>query len=63
MEEFCDLLIQNKTKILWSTSVRADIITQPIANKMKEAGCYNVAVGIESANNELLSKMNKQSTR
>lgn len=62
VEEFCDMLIQNKTKILWSTSVRADIITQPIANKMKESGCYNVAVGIESANNELLLKMNKQST-
>jgi len=62
VEEFCELLIQNKTKILWSTSVRPDIITQPIAKKMKEAGCYNVAVGIESANNELLSKMNKQAT-
>ena len=62
VDEFCDLLIQNKTKILWSTSVRADIITQPVANKMKEAGCYNVAIGIESANNEQLSRMNKQST-
>jgi radical SAM superfamily enzyme YgiQ (UPF0313 family) len=59
VEEFCDLLIKNKTRVLWSTSVRADIITQPIANKMKKAGCYNVAVGIESANNEMLARMNK----
>lgn len=62
VEEFCELLIKSKVKILWSTSVRADIITQAIANKMKKAGCYNVAIGIESANNELLSKMNKQTT-
>lgn len=62
VEKFCDLLIQNKTRILWSTSVRADIITQTIANKMNEAGCYNVAVGIESANNVLLTQMNKQAT-
>ena len=62
VDEFCDLLIRNKTKILWSASIRVDIISQPLANKMKEAGCYNVAVGIESANNEVLSKINKKTT-
>ncbi len=62
VEEFCDLLIQDKIKILWSVSIRAEIISQEIANKMKEAGCYNVSIGIESANNEVLSKINKQST-
>jgi radical SAM superfamily enzyme YgiQ (UPF0313 family) len=62
VEEFCDLLIKNKTRILWSASIRVDIISQPIANKMKEAGCYNVSIGIESANNEVLSKMNKKAT-
>lgn len=62
VEEFCDLLIQKNIKILWSASIRADIITQPLAHKMKEAGCYNVAVGIESANNEVLKKMDKRST-
>ena len=59
---FCDLLIKKKIKILWSISLRADIMTQDIAHKMKEAGCYNVAIGIESANNEILSKINKSTT-
>lgn len=59
VERFCDLLLEKNIQILWSASIRADIMTQNLANKMKEAGCYNVAVGIESANNEILSKINK----
>lgn len=62
VEKFCDLLIEKNIKILWSISLRADIMTQDIAHKMKKAGCYNVAVGIESANNEILAKINKSTT-
>lgn len=62
VERFCDLLIVKKIKILWSVSLRADIMTQEIADKMAEAGCYNVSIGIESANNEILSKINKATT-
>lgn len=62
VESFCDLLLEKKIKILWSVSLRVDIMTQEIAHKMKEAGCYNVAIGIESANNDLLAKMNKSTT-
>jgi len=62
VEKFCDLLITKRIKILWSISLRADIMTHEIARKMKEVGCYNVAIGIESANNEILSKINKSTT-
>jgi len=62
VDAFCDLLLEKNIKILWSISLRADIMTQEIAHKMKEAGCYNVAIGIESANNEILSKINKATT-
>jgi len=62
VEKFCDLLIENKIKILWSASIRADIITPQIARKMKEAGCYNVAVGIESANNTMLENIGKKTS-
>ena len=60
--EFCDLLLEKKIDILWSVSLRADIMTQEIAYKMREAGCYNVAIGIESANNDILLKMGKETT-
>lgn len=59
VREFCDLLIARNLNILWSASVRADIMTEEIACKMKQAGCYNVAIGIESANNEILKHIRK----
>jgi anaerobic magnesium-protoporphyrin IX monomethyl ester cyclase len=62
VESFCDLLISKNLKILWSISLRADIMTQELAHKMKKAGCYNVSIGIESANNEILSRINKSAT-
>ncbi len=62
VEAFCDLIIKKKIKILWSASIRADIMSQDIAYKMKEAGCYNASIGIESANNFILSNMGKSTT-
>lgn len=59
VDEFCDELIDKKFKILWSVSLRADKLTRELARKMKEAGCYNVAIGIESANEMILQHMNK----
>ena len=62
LEEFCDLLIEKNIQILWSVSFRADNITPEIACKMRKSGCYNVSIGIESANNEVLKKMGKNTT-
>ena len=63
VERFCDLLIERKTGIIWTTSVRVDRVNETIAQKMKLAGCYNVSIGIESANNEVLKLMYKSNTR
>ncbi len=62
VETFCDLLIERDIQILWSVSLRADIMTGEIAQKMRKAGCFNVSIGIESANNYILSKINKGTT-
>ena len=62
VEVFCDLLLEKNLNILWSVSLRADIMTPEIAHKMKKAGCYNVSIGIESANNEMLKKIGKGTT-
>ncbi len=59
LEEFCDELIGRKIKILWSVSLRADIMNREMAFKMKDAGCYNVSIGIESANEKILESMKK----
>ncbi len=62
IDQFCDLLIDKKLDILWAVSYRADYITKEIAQKLKKAGCYNVSIGIESANNEILEKIGKGTT-
>lgn len=62
VDKFCDLLLGKVIEILWSVSLRADIITPEIARKMKLAGCYNVSIGVESANNEILEKIGKATT-
>ncbi|MCD4769187.1 MAG: B12-binding domain-containing radical SAM protein [Bacteroidales bacterium] len=60
---FCNELIKQKVNIIWSTSVRVDLITPEMATKMKQSGCYNVSIGVESANNEVLKRMNKKTTK
>lgn len=59
VEAFCELLLRKKLEILWSVSLRADNMNQELAYKMRRAGCYNVAIGVESANNKILEKIGK----
>lgn len=61
-EAICDLFIENDLKILWSTPFRADRVDEILATKMKKAGCYNVGIGIESADNDILMMIDKQIT-
>ncbi len=60
VEEFCRQIINRKLKFLWTTPVRAELITPDIAGLMKKSGCYNVGIGIESANNLILEKNEKK---
>ena len=62
IELFCQKLIEQKINILWSTPVKVEIITKDVADLMKRAGCYNVGIGIESANNSILKKIRKNTT-
>lgn len=63
VRQFCKLLIEEKLGIIWSTSIRVDLITKETAELMYASGCYNVSIGIESANNEVLRLMNKRNTK
>ncbi|MHC4463863.1 MAG: B12-binding domain-containing radical SAM protein [Planctomycetota bacterium] len=56
----CDLFLDNKIRIPWGVrGLRADIMTPNLASKMRKAGCSHVAIGIESANLEMLERMGK----
>ena len=62
--ELLDKMIENDMNIRWSVpnGLRADTFTHEILDKMKESGCTEVRVGIESANQDVLDNIVKKDT-
>ncbi len=58
----CNEIIKRKLDIVWAcpNGVRIDRIDQELLTKMKESGCYLLAFGIESGNQEILDRVNKR---
>ncbi|MBI2303831.1 MAG: cobalamin B12-binding domain-containing protein [Chloroflexi bacterium] len=63
-EKICDLLIEREYDLIWKTGngIRADRVTYPLILKMKRAGCYFLAFGVESGNQKILDLINKGET-
>ena len=61
-EEICDAIINEGLKIHWQcpNGIRGDRINETLLRKMKESGCYAVGLGVESANVEILKKVEKK---
>lgn len=59
--DICNLIIQKGIKIKWSCAgIRGDRITDEMAAKMRQAGCYRVAVGVESLIPALFDVLDKK---
>lgn len=56
----CDMLA--KYHIVWLCLMRADKVEYDVINRMASSGCANLSIGIESGDNNLLQKANKQET-
>ena len=65
VEQICDGLIERGYDLELKTGngIRADRVTLPLLKKMKQAGFYLVAFGIEAGNPEILKKMRKGETK
>ena len=48
VRDFCNYLIDKKSFLKWSCSSRADHIDDDLLELMREAGCYDIFLGIES---------------
>lgn len=59
---FCKLLEDTKIKFIWGCESRADVITDKLIKRLSEAGCKKIQIGLESADNEVLSKIKKKIT-
>jgi len=63
-KKICELLIEQNIKVNWAcpNGIRADKLDDELAALMKKAGCYYVAFGIESGNQEILNNVKKDTT-
>ncbi len=62
--ELCDAMIESglNKKIEWLCQTRVDRVNPELLKKMRSAGCFLIAYGIESGNQEILNKMKKGTT-
>jgi anaerobic magnesium-protoporphyrin IX monomethyl ester cyclase len=61
---FCDELIARRLPIQWFGNARADNLTDPaFVRRLKQAGCWMLALGIESESDEVRKNMVKRLER
>jgi len=58
-EEICDEIIRRDIKIRWSCLTRTDLVNEKLLRKMKMAGCWNIAYGVESGDQKILNTIAK----
>lgn len=57
--EFCRLLQHEKIDIIWSCLARVDKVDREIIRAMKKANCWQIMYGVETGDENLLVKINK----
>ena len=57
--ELCDLIIGRGLKVRWTCNSRVDTIDEEMLVKMKQAGCWLIAFGIESGSQQVLDNVKK----
>ncbi|MBI2890229.1 MAG: B12-binding domain-containing radical SAM protein [Nitrospirae bacterium] len=64
VETFCEALLSSDLKLSWTcpNGVRLDTLTKDLLARMRQSGCYALAVGIESGSPRLLRDIEKAST-
>jgi radical SAM superfamily enzyme YgiQ (UPF0313 family) len=58
--KICDLLIEKNLPIKWSCETRANLVDEELIKKLKEAGCDDISIGVESGSDETLEKIKKR---
>lgn len=58
----CNLVINKKLKIAWTCETRVNLVDKELLKHMKQAGCYAIAYGIETAAPEIMKVIQKDIT-
>ena len=62
LENVCHQFIQEEVGLQWMTFIRADTLDKIDPDLLRQAGCIEVQLGIESADHQVLRNMNKHAT-
>jgi len=60
--ELCQKIIERNLDIQWASNSRVDCINLEMLGWMKKAGCWIIAFGVESGNEEILERIRKKAT-
>jgi radical SAM superfamily enzyme YgiQ (UPF0313 family) len=58
----CQAIIERGLQIEWASNSRVDTIDAELLSWMKKAGCWIIAYGVESGNQQMLDQMKKKAT-
>lgn len=59
-KKICNLLIENKSKLVWGCETRPELLTTELLSLMREAGCLAINLGIESLNEKELDAVGRK---
>lgn len=62
VREFCHEIQRRNLKFWWGCTSRVDTLDEEILQLMKDCGCITIFIGVESADQQMLEKMNKNIT-
>jgi radical SAM superfamily enzyme YgiQ (UPF0313 family) len=57
--DFCEAVLQRGLKIAWKADTRADVFDREMLEIMYKAGCFMLAIGVESGSPKILKTINK----
>ncbi len=60
--EICDEIIKRDLDTYWGCTARADTLSDELLQKLSDSGCITLFLGVESADQQQLDRVNKQIT-
>jgi anaerobic magnesium-protoporphyrin IX monomethyl ester cyclase len=62
VEQVCDEIKKRNLDVYWGCTSRVDTLSRDLLRKMRDVGCITLFVGVESADQQCLDDLNKQTT-
>lgn len=62
INDLCNAIIKHCPGLKWKCEIPVKLVKEKNISLMKKAGCYQIQMGIESGNNEILKKIRKNIT-